>query len=311
MPYKTRYGSHYHEKEGCCGATEPCSSTEGLAPCSICCGGGGGGSRAIETDRDVIGISRVTLGGKPGTLYKLDGMMDPDDRRAISDLDGVSTVIVASQYAPEIRRTGIFVEDGHRYNITKASDLSRSGAAGVTRGMSAPTPDVRAQAVREMRHEDEPSTGGSTPTPEMQELEREERISDIKSATYLAMLRDRDVSYLAGRMEHGMDVLLSACDVTPMDEDDDDDYTRALVEQYFSFVAAEEAGIGGSEADYCASNACTGTRGYRIRLRDCPETDEILAKMRDGISKRALYKDREMGALSAAGVPIYRGTDGK
>lgn len=39
MPFKTRYGSHYHEVEGCCGATEPCSSTEGLAPCSICCAG--------------------------------------------------------------------------------------------------------------------------------------------------------------------------------------------------------------------------------------------------------------------------------
>lgn len=46
MPYKTRYGSHYHETYGCCGATEPCGSAAGLAPCSICCGkpGGSGGS---------------------------------------------------------------------------------------------------------------------------------------------------------------------------------------------------------------------------------------------------------------------------
>ena len=45
MPYKTRYGSHYHETYGCCGATEPCGSAAGLAPCSICCGepGGSGG----------------------------------------------------------------------------------------------------------------------------------------------------------------------------------------------------------------------------------------------------------------------------
>ena len=43
MPYKTRYGSHYHETYGCCGATDPCGSTDGLAPCSICCGGGSDG----------------------------------------------------------------------------------------------------------------------------------------------------------------------------------------------------------------------------------------------------------------------------
>ena len=29
MPYKTRYGSHYHETYGCCGATEPCGSAAG------------------------------------------------------------------------------------------------------------------------------------------------------------------------------------------------------------------------------------------------------------------------------------------
>lgn len=310
MPYKTRYGSHYHEREGCCGATEPCSSTEGLSPCSICCGEGRGAGRSIETDCDVIGVTHVTLDGRSGTLYKLDGMMDPDDRRAISGLDGVSTVIVSPEYAPEIRRTGIFVEDGHRYHVTKASDLSKSGARGVARGMSAPAPDVATQDVREMRSEDEPSTTGVTPTPEMTELEREERVSEIKSATYLAMLRDCDVAYLAGRIEHGMDGLLASCDVTPLAEGEKDDYTQVLVEQYILFVAAREAGIGGSESDYCASNALTGMRGFRIRLRECPETDEILAKMRDGIASTALYKDREMGALSEAGIPIYRGTDG-
>ena len=49
MPFKTKYGTHYHETEGCCGATEPCSAA-GLEPCSICCagakgqGGAGGGA---------------------------------------------------------------------------------------------------------------------------------------------------------------------------------------------------------------------------------------------------------------------------
>lgn len=37
MPYKTEHGSHYHETWGCHGATIPCG-TEGLTPCSDCCG---------------------------------------------------------------------------------------------------------------------------------------------------------------------------------------------------------------------------------------------------------------------------------
>jgi len=41
MPYKTRYGSHYHMTEGCHGATIPCD-TGGLTPCSDCCGRGEG-----------------------------------------------------------------------------------------------------------------------------------------------------------------------------------------------------------------------------------------------------------------------------
>lgn len=50
MPFKTRYGTHYHENQGCPAIAgrevEPCSAA-GLEPCSICCGGsssGGGGT---------------------------------------------------------------------------------------------------------------------------------------------------------------------------------------------------------------------------------------------------------------------------
>lgn len=37
MPYRTKHGSHYHEKLYCHGANIPCG-TKGLTPCSDCCG---------------------------------------------------------------------------------------------------------------------------------------------------------------------------------------------------------------------------------------------------------------------------------
>lgn len=43
MPFKTQYGSHYHMTQGCHGATIPCG-TEGLTPCSDCCGTRDGGT---------------------------------------------------------------------------------------------------------------------------------------------------------------------------------------------------------------------------------------------------------------------------
>lgn len=48
MPYKTEHGSHYHLRDGCCGATIPCG-TEGLTPCSICVTQGHGGAPSAET----------------------------------------------------------------------------------------------------------------------------------------------------------------------------------------------------------------------------------------------------------------------
>lgn len=43
MPFKTQYGSHYHMTQGCHGASIPCR-TEGLIPCSDCCGTRDGGT---------------------------------------------------------------------------------------------------------------------------------------------------------------------------------------------------------------------------------------------------------------------------
>lgn len=73
MPFKTRYGKHYHMTEGCHGATIPCG-TAGLTPCSDCCGAGGSaggsdggnnphvgtGNRSVATTQD---FEQVTDGG--------------------------------------------------------------------------------------------------------------------------------------------------------------------------------------------------------------------------------------------------------
>lgn len=48
MPFKTQYGTHYHEAYGCHGATIPCGTT-GLSPCTDCCGGGNRGTQASGT----------------------------------------------------------------------------------------------------------------------------------------------------------------------------------------------------------------------------------------------------------------------
>lgn len=45
MPFKTRCGSHYHTTYGCHRAMEPCS-TEGLEPCTDCCGRAGAAAKA-------------------------------------------------------------------------------------------------------------------------------------------------------------------------------------------------------------------------------------------------------------------------
>ena len=60
MPFRTEFGTHYHMMEGCHGATIPCG-TEGLTPCSDCCGGGG--------DKLGTGAGGTASGGSPDDGY--------------------------------------------------------------------------------------------------------------------------------------------------------------------------------------------------------------------------------------------------
>lgn len=60
MPFKTQWGSHYHEVEGCCGATIQCD-VKGLEPCAICCGKASSNVRMTAgfctSDEDTSGIN--------------------------------------------------------------------------------------------------------------------------------------------------------------------------------------------------------------------------------------------------------------
>lgn len=99
MPYRTPYGSHYHEKYGCCGATEACG-TDGLEPCSICCGdashGGGGGapSAAGAGSMPVLGAETIEEDDRGRA-----GDTEPDDEQPMPsprDMLGRASAIVSA-----------------------------------------------------------------------------------------------------------------------------------------------------------------------------------------------------------------------
>lgn len=62
MPYKTPYGDHYHLRIGCNGAFIPCG-TNGLRPCSVCCGTGS--RQAQPGDASGTGIGGEAPGRRP------------------------------------------------------------------------------------------------------------------------------------------------------------------------------------------------------------------------------------------------------
>lgn len=129
---------------------------------------------------------------------------------------------------------------------------------------------------------------------------------EITNGTYAAMMADCDVSHASGAIARHMRRLADACDIAPRKAGERDEYTASLVDAYIGFVAAPANDIYGSNADYCASNAMTGVGGYRLRLRETAEADEILHEIRVGIHATALEPRRSFWVLSKAGVPISR-----
>lgn len=67
MPYRTESGTHYHVTMGCSGAYIPCG-TEGLAPCSICCG----------ARRSYVAAGGTTASGDAGGAFLSAAQASPD-----------------------------------------------------------------------------------------------------------------------------------------------------------------------------------------------------------------------------------------
>ena len=154
MPFKTRYGSHYHMTEGCHGATIPCG-TEGLTPCSDCCGGGakvakgqdggssiGAGSPVSGTgqhgptresmeaaDRWRRGATNALFGGSidPGSIKNGGRGMTYDEWKEQRDADAQLDAMMEAANSPdydfdEMADDAFPFGDGGRYSLYGSSD---------------------------------------------------------------------------------------------------------------------------------------------------------------------------------------------
>ena len=129
----------------------------------------------------------------------------------------------------------------------------------------------------------------------------------IINKAYEAMVGDGDVGYAADTIARHLRRLLDACEISEKSNGEGrDEYTIHLVDAYIGLVAAPSHEIYGSAADYCAQNALSGFRGYKVRLTETAEADEILHEIRVGIYTVALEPRRMFGAISRSGIPIGR-----
>jgi hypothetical protein len=133
------------------------------------------------------------------------------------------------------------------------------------------------------------------------------RSKEILTGVRDAMSKDIDVHEHTARIVNEMWRLLDACEIEEAEEGDAwDEYTMQLVDKFVVFVACSKIPLGGSAADYCASNAMEGVLGYRLRLRDDEEANGILHEMRVQFHKHALDPRRMFGEVKYAGIPIGR-----
>ena len=119
MPYRTRYGKHYHMEQGCHGAEIPCG-TEGLTPCSDCCGKTGAGSvPRAATGAAAAGSPRTGTTGTAGT---------PESNTATENPDTTPT--------------------GQTPTSERSAGISRAGRQAISENPHAPLPGIPAGTLK-------------------------------------------------------------------------------------------------------------------------------------------------------------------
>lgn len=169
MPFRTKYGKHYHMTEGCHGATIPCD-TKGLSPCSDCCGpdagsktGAGAGASAsipagttvihgrghsVSVDGTVIETRKVGYVSplKDGVMYRLDTKLSDEQRAALGALPGV--IAMPGEYSLDgtERTDAIIVNDLAGYSLDYARTVSDLGLRALGEGFDL-TDDIDTNGV--------------------------------------------------------------------------------------------------------------------------------------------------------------------
>lgn len=170
MPFRTRYGTHYHESQGCPAIagkeTESCG-TDGLEPCSLCCGEGRGGAGA-----GAAGSAGSTGAASGACSAESDGLSstaptsspDGDAGRWVRIDGGVACGTFAE-------RPLSFPSDEAKLRLVDALLVTKAGLDGMRDGQSAPQPRHVMSGPEETAHamrvfEVAASATGSMPAPD-------------------------------------------------------------------------------------------------------------------------------------------------
>ena len=155
MPFKTKYGSHYHETQFCCNASIPCSSTEGLLPCSLCCGKSAKGESPAGTSDSTAAAS--------GAGAALATGVGDDSQVVVGSYtvpgDGISeTTLDSIRAATGGMDPSAFEQEGGAYAITDAqgnrATFHPDGTVEFVKGAG-----TEVEAISEQRPDGERATG--------------------------------------------------------------------------------------------------------------------------------------------------------
>lgn len=156
MPFRTRYGTHYHENQGCSAIAgkevESCGA-DGLEPCSLCCGGGrsAGGLGAGAASSGGAGACSGPSGGG-GTASRSLSTGASGTQGGASSEERVVTGAASGAFA---ERPMSFPSDEAKLRLMDSLLVVKAGLDGLRDGQEAPsprhvmsTPDEVAHATR-------------------------------------------------------------------------------------------------------------------------------------------------------------------